>query len=287
MSDILERGTRFIMLHARHLERAIFEYQIFNLFPDHITAILRTYQNADGGFGHALEPDLRCPDSQPLFVEFALRTLYNCGLRDADLTLKTIGFLEKHSDLEKGIPTIFSASRCFPRAVHWENFPNEQPSLDRLTSLVGLANWQNIQHPWLEQAVEVCLKFITTNDFEDAHTIINAFCLLESLATDRDVEHLFEKLKRDLIKANFFIPDVPIKGYGLTPLDFAPRPDSYCRKLFSNQQIKNHIENLVSAQQEDGGWEISWQPPGETAHWEWRSFRTVQALSTLRAYSRI
>jgi hypothetical protein len=26
---------------------------------------LRGYRNPDGGFGHALEPDLRCPASQP------------------------------------------------------------------------------------------------------------------------------------------------------------------------------------------------------------------------------
>lgn len=287
MSDILEKGTRFIMYHARHLERAVFEYRIFNYSPEHVVQILKTYQNADGGFGHALEPDLRCPDSQPLFAEFALRTLYDCNLRDTELTTKACDFLAKHSNLESGIPTIFSASRCFPRAGHWENPANEQPSMDRLIGLVGLANWQHIEHPWLEKAVEAGVTYISSNKFDDAHTILNSFCLLESLAPEREVEHLFEKLGKDLSKARFFIADLPIEGYGLTPLDFAPRPDAYCRRLFSDQQIKNHLEHLVSTRQEDGGWEISWQPPGETAYWEWRSYLTLKALACLRAYDRI
>ena len=33
------------------------------------------YRNPDGGFGHALEPDGRCPGSQALAIDFALRVL--------------------------------------------------------------------------------------------------------------------------------------------------------------------------------------------------------------------
>jgi hypothetical protein len=36
---------------------------------------LRGYRNPDGGFGHALEPDLRCPGSQPAPTLYALEML--------------------------------------------------------------------------------------------------------------------------------------------------------------------------------------------------------------------
>ena len=37
------------------------------------------YRNADGGFGHALEPDVRDPASQPAATEMALRIMDETG----------------------------------------------------------------------------------------------------------------------------------------------------------------------------------------------------------------
>ena len=77
---VITKGVSFVWRNARFLERAIFEYSFYDASPTHILEILRAYQNEDGGFGHALELDLRASDSHPLFVEFALRTLYDCQL---------------------------------------------------------------------------------------------------------------------------------------------------------------------------------------------------------------
>ena len=43
---------------------------------------LRGYRNADGGFGHALEPDLRSPGSQPSATLYALEMLGEAGAMD-------------------------------------------------------------------------------------------------------------------------------------------------------------------------------------------------------------
>jgi hypothetical protein len=40
-----------------------------------VLAALLPYQNEDGGFGNALEPDKRCPSSQPQDIECALHIL--------------------------------------------------------------------------------------------------------------------------------------------------------------------------------------------------------------------
>lgn len=116
-----EDGVDFIHRNARLLERTIFEYYFNDTPSTRIIDILLTYQNEDGGFGHALEPDLRVPDSHPLFVEFALRTLYDCRLRDSSITYRVCDFLAKHADLSHGIPTIFPSSQKYPRARHWVN----------------------------------------------------------------------------------------------------------------------------------------------------------------------
>jgi len=162
-----------------------------------------------------------------------------------------------------------------------------KPQLDRLVGLVGLANWQVVRHSWLEKAVDVCLEHVASTIYTDAHTILNAFCLLESVALERDIEDLVQKLTHDLLRANFFSISVPVKTYALNPLTFAPTPDFYCRQIFSKAQIEAHLTELVSLQMADGGWPIQWKPPGETAQLEWRAQKTVNALVTLHEYGRI
>ncbi len=44
----------------------MFEHLFFCSPAERVLAVLRTHQNPDGGFGGALEPDLRAPDSHPL-----------------------------------------------------------------------------------------------------------------------------------------------------------------------------------------------------------------------------
>jgi hypothetical protein len=287
MNKILASASNFIWKNARHLERAVFEFHFYDESPAHILEILRTYQNEDGGFGHAIEPDLRAPDSHPLFVEFALRTLYDCNLREPKMAYRACDFLSRNADPKQGIPTIFPSSKLYPRAAHMNNSIFEQPSLDRLTSLVGLTHWQGVNHPWLPGAVEVCLEDIANNRYTDAHTIMNAFCLLESLSPDRAIDLFFNKLSKELYEANFFCSDVPVRTYCLTPLTFAPSPNSFCRPIFSETQIEDHLTDLERHQEDDGGWPILWEPPGEMARREWRAYKTVMALITLHAYGRI
>jgi hypothetical protein len=284
MNKILESGSNFIWENARLLERAVFEFHFRGGSPAHILEILRTYQNEDGGFGNALEPDLRAPESHPLFAEFALRTLYDCNLREPKMAYRVCDFLSRHTDPKQGIPTIFPSSKLYPRAAHMNNPISEQPSLDRLTSLVGLVNWQGISHPWLPGAVEVCLEHMATTRYTDAHTIMNAFCLLESLSPERPIDQLFNKLSEELFESNYYCLDVPVRTYCLTPLSFASTPDSFCRPIFSETQIEDHLTDLERQQEEDGGWPIRWEPPGEMARREWRAYKTVMALITLHAY---
>jgi hypothetical protein len=279
-----EKAANFIWEHGRLLERRLFEYLVLGGSRDGVLSAIKAYQNEDGGFGNALEPDLRTPESQPLFVEFGLRTLYEAGIREPELALRVCGYVSKLADLREGIATITASSRRYPRAAHWDNPASEQPSFDRLASIVGLLCWQGVKHPWLDQAIEACLQHMRATRYEDAHTIMNAFCLLESLPQTDEVHTLFAKLRDELFQARFFCPEAPPRSYGLTPLDFAPVPDSYCRKLFPDAMIEDHLRVLADQQEDDGGWPISWEPPGETARLEWRAHRTLRAVVTLESY---
>jgi hypothetical protein len=72
-----------------------------------------------------------------------------------------------------------------------------------------------------------------------------------------------------------------------TPLDFAPTPQSPARALFSDEVIEAHLDALVSAQGEDGGWMFRWMQWNPASTLEWRGSLTVERLRLLKAYGRL
>ena len=79
-------------------------------------------------------------------------------------------------------------------------------------------------------------------------------------------------------------PDDP--EYGVTPLHYAPTPDSPWRPLFDDNTIDGHLDRMLRDQEADGGWGITWEPPGLAPTLAWRGIETLRALRTLTAYGR-
>jgi hypothetical protein len=80
-----------------------------------VVRALRAYQNPDGGFGHALEPDLRCPESQPMFVDFALKTLCEVDAREREIGELACDFLARVSAADGSVPSILPNALNHPR----------------------------------------------------------------------------------------------------------------------------------------------------------------------------
>jgi len=56
-------AENFIWSAARLVERHRYSMLFADGPAEPVVETLRGYRNPDGGFGHALEPDLRCPGS--------------------------------------------------------------------------------------------------------------------------------------------------------------------------------------------------------------------------------
>jgi hypothetical protein len=86
---------------------------------------LRGYQNDGGGFGHALEPDTRCPASLAIYVETAFQALAAAGAVDRPMVLRACEFLTRAAH-EAGaggaVPLAFPVIESFPRAGHWSEW---------------------------------------------------------------------------------------------------------------------------------------------------------------------
>jgi hypothetical protein len=293
-SPILGPAADFIWRNARLLDRRRFAYLFLGASAAPVIAALLAYQNADGGFGNALEPDKRCPDSQPVDVEIALRVLDDLGdaavWRGAlwtSLVERAIDFLSRITTPEGGIPFVLPSARAYPHAPWWETDDNPPASLNPTAAIVGLLLKHDVRHPWIERTMDYCWRAISNGSTEEVHELAAILTFLENAPDRSRAESELNRIGERLFAAKLVELDPEATGYVKKPLDWAPTPKSWGRRLFNDRIIAAHLDKLASQQQDDGGWTISWPPVSPLVELEWRGFVTVDALKTLRSYGRI
>jgi hypothetical protein len=280
-----DAGRDFIYRQGRLLDGRLFATLFEGASPQGVLDALRGYRNPDGGFGHGLEPDVRCPSSQPLDVEVALQTMDAVGAIDEEMVQAALDFLAGVSGPEGGVPIVLPSIAAYPHAEHWGDgvFP---PGLNPTAGIAGLLFKFGIRHPWLDGAAAFCRQELERELPGDAHTLIEVLTFLEH-TPDRDfAERLIPAVTAQLPHAALYLGNADDEGYGLTPLQFAPTPESRWRSLFTDDQIDAHLDRLQREQQPDGGWPVIWNPPSEASTLEWRGHLTLLALQTLKAYGR-
>jgi hypothetical protein len=279
--EIFEAAREFVRTDARVLERRLFATVFEGADPAGVVDALRGYQNADGGFGHGLEPDKRCPDSTGLDVETAFDVLIAAGARDDELVRRAVDWLQSTATPEGAVSLASPVIEGYPRAEHMSEW-TYTPALNPTAGLVGRLYALGVEHPWRDQAEAWCKAELAKGLPEDAHAVHESLEFLEHAGTP-DVERVRDWLP----KVSYYRADAADPSYGVTPLQFAPTPDSVWRQLFDDAQIDGHLDRLIADQQDDGGWAITWEPPGKAATLEYRGIVTVQALRTLKAYGRL
>ncbi len=286
-ADVLARATEFLSTHARVLERRAFERAFTGGSADAVVDAVRAYCNADGGLGHALEPDLRTGTSQPIFVHAGMSVLREASANDAALVSDACGFLAGIARDDGAIPYVLPAARSHARADHWNGDYAFAPSLQATAGVAGSLHALGARHEWLDRATSWCFDEIAGHPAYSGHRLLNVMELLRH-APDRDrAARLWKHATSRLFEADHVVMSTPITSYGLSPLRFAPMPDAPARALFTDAAIEEHLDHLVAQQAADGGWPIFWDPPGPAAVSEWRGRWTLDALLVLRAYRRI
>jgi hypothetical protein len=279
--DIFTAGRDFVRRDARVLERRLFATVFEGADPQGVVDALRGFQNADGGFGWGLEPDKRCPDSLPLDVEVAFDTLIAAGARDEEMVRRATDWLAQVANADGAVPLCGPAVEGYPRAVHMTEW-TYKPDINPTAGLVGRLHQLGVEHPWRDKAGAWSAAELEKALPEDAHGMHEA---LEFLEHSGDVD--LDRIRDWLPKLANYRADAADPTYGVTPLQFAPTPDSVWKQLFTDAQLEAHLDRLIADQQDDGGWALTWEPPGPAATLEYRGIVTVGALRTLKAYNRI
>ncbi len=280
----LQNAQNFIWLNARLIERYLFTCLFDNSSKEPLLTALRAYQNADGGFGNALEPDKRCPSSQPQDIEIALHILDAINAMHDPMVVRACDYLVTITTADGGIPYALPSVNAYPHTPWWTVEDNPSASLNPTAAIVGLLLKHGIQHPWIETASNFCWREIAGTDTTEFHTLMPVITFLEHTSDRSRAEQELQRIASHLMQPGVIELDPDAEGYVQKPLDWAPTPQSSCRRLFDDETIKKHLIALANQQQADGGWPISWETISSAVEAEWRGRKTIEVLRTLDAY---
>ncbi|MDW6059503.1 hypothetical protein SAZ11_17650 [Streptomyces sp. FXJ1.4098] len=315
-SSPLARAEQFVWLTARVLEQRRFAYHFLGGGADPVETALAAYLGDDGGYGHALEPELRGPRSRPQHAAHALRVLDGigrCGGRRVELLCR---YLTEITTPDGALP----AHRPAPpgAAVASWNPVADGSAGDLLATgpVVGLLHRNDVWHAWLFRATDFCWAAIAALEEGAAprpHEVLAAVAFLDSAPDRPRALAAAERLGRRVRKQGLVVLDperaedhplpegrargerafVPGGERAFAPVgervfvyEVARTPDSAARPWFTDAEVERSLDFLADSQGEDGGWPLRRRPWAPGAALEGRPIVTIEALLTLRAYGR-
>lgn len=293
----VQKAKDFILRHARPVDLARYRAEFEGGPKEAVALELKKYQNPDGGFGNALEPDNWNPASTPITTNDAIIYLFESGA------------IEDAGDMAAGIARWLKSGDCFdkaqrrwrfavesnlehPHAVWWEP-DGKTESWNPTVSLAAFMACLEGGEQWRELVREAFrdLKTAEKMGSDEAKCFMLANELLEwyGVLDVIDLDRGREAIKRAVGLALCW----DVEKYGV---EYVAGPSAFsCGKGgFMPEGIDGLIEADLRAidklQMEDGGFDITWQwyTPYEREFKEardwWRPRVTMEKLKFFLGY---
>jgi hypothetical protein len=290
----LPAAAGFMATHARLLDRRRLDLAAGTCEARAVASALAAYRNSDGGYGWALEPDLRSVESQPVGALHAFEVFAEIGPAAGAHPTELADWLASVTRPDGGLPfalAINNPAGCSP----WWVRANPLESSLQITSVVAATAHRVARrdrgvrdHPWLEQATEFCWRQIRQRD-RPWHAMELQFSLHFLDATVDLLPGAADELRRlgELLPASGTMPvEGGVEGEVLRPLDFAPEPGRPLRDHLPAEVIAADLDRLAGQQQPDGGWTVDFVSASPAGTLEWRGYATVRAIAVLRGNDR-
>ncbi|MFF5900102.1 hypothetical protein ACFY8O_29810 [Streptomyces argenteolus] len=293
----LARAEQFVWLTARVLEQRRFVHLFLGGSADPVETALAAYLNDDGGYGHALEPDLRGPVSQPLHTAHALSVLDSIGRCGGPRAERICRYLTDVSTKEGALPALHPSQRGYPAAPFVPVVDDPPAELLATGPVVGLLHRNEVWHAWLFRATDFCWAAIDSMARSHPYEIEAAVAFLDGVPDRARAESAAERLGQLVRDQRLVVLDPRHRAdYPVSPgyapgehhfaHDYARSPGSLARRWFSDAEMERSLDHLAAEQQEDGGWPVNWRQWAPGTALEGRPIVTLKALRTLRAYGR-
>jgi hypothetical protein len=291
------KARDFLLTRARPLERAMFRFEFEQGSAADVLKELETFQNEDGGFGNALEPDFRLPASSATATTVALQYISRLQLPETPvIAIRALQYLYRTFDHDHQLwMSVPESVTQFPRAVWWE-YPGlekaEQYWANPSAEIVGyLYEFPGIVPDGLREALtrKAFEKLDNRSEPLEMHDLLCYLRLAERLPAGLQSE-LYTRLDPH-VRAVVTTTLEQWRAYSLQPIQVAPSPESRYYPVFQSA-ISENLDFLIANQGDDGAWHPTWEWGRYEEEWqraqeEWKGWLTLDNLRILRAYKRI
>jgi hypothetical protein len=295
-------AKRWLYTHGRPLDQRLYEYLFEGGPAAAVIAALAAYQNASGGFGHGLEPDLRTAASSVIATTQAFAVLRQVGATAGEpMVQQGIGYYLTTLEPDPlRWPIVPPAVEDAPHAPWWSYAESERTfggfGLNPTADVVGhLWDYPELSPPALRaRALYAVLgRLERLADPVEMHDLLCLLRLAEARHLPAEVRPLLEANLQRAIPAIVSLDPASWAQYGLTPLQVAPAPEARFASTLRREAVEAELDQWVETQLPDGSWPLAWHwAQVDAAAWEqaacdWKGRQIVERLVTLAAYGRL
>jgi len=295
----------WILRHARPIEAARYAILFQKADPDAFLKLIGQYQNPDGGFGHALEPDSWDPHSTPYTTMKAAELLSSIGFTDYahPLYQGALRYLRSGDGFtaDGGWRFTMPTGNDYPHAPWWTYSEDDTENLGLSAHIAAfLLNVCPADDPLHAKAQAIALRALDAlmNNTTSGEMGVSGCALLMPHWAQMDVpfsmEAIVQKMKET---ANAAIVRDPARWNTHVPRPSAAilSPDS---PMYPNNEdaINLELDWLIDTLPEDDVWPIDWSwfhnnavYPAEFAISEmwWKAWLAIDKLLLLRHFGRL
>jgi len=288
---------------SRPLDLARYQYHFENGNKEDVIEILKHYQNSDGGFAHALEPDCWNPNSSPIQTWYATEII------------KEINGLPKEHEIIKGILKYLSSGESFsngfwyntietnneyPHAFWWthkkdsENSKSYNPTINLAGFVLKYADKGTMIYDLAAKIVKQGFQDLLADEIDiDMHTILN-FLRCYEYCKEVTLDFSFEKDKIQ-IKLKELIDDSLEKDFSKWKNEYVCMPSQYNlspdSEFYKNNETICKYETKFICENFDKNdmWKINWSWSDYKEEWSiskiwWISNKIIINLLYLKSF---
>lgn len=299
---IFELARNFVHKNARPLDLARWMFLFEDGNKEAVLKMLASYQNVDGGFGYALEPDCWNPNSSPVQTWVATQIIKEVKLEDKDhpIIQGILNYLSsgQHFDGQTWANTI-PTNNDYPHAPWWGYYSGPETTYNPTASLIGfIMKFAEFDTDLFSLAQNLTLEafdyFKAHYPIEAMHEVANFVDLYEYLKESRSDNILDAAEFKSLLQTQ--IQHVLTHDTSRWGVDYICKPSLFIDSKSSDFYQENkaicdyECEFIADTQQADGTWAITWSWGDFPEEWSvsknwWKSDLIIKNLKFFKAIS--
>ena len=303
-----EEVRLWVHRNARETELALWKYHFENGSQDDVLKALAVYQNDDGGFGHALEPDDWNPASSPYRTLRAMDILDSICFTDTahPVWRGIFRFLDSGALYnEYGWQFSIPSNADYPHAPWWtyNEDANTYESIGVTAEIAAyILKYGDKDAPLYQKALRETSRILGLigNTEKNGDMGIGGYCgLLDALRrtgldTGYDIAAVSDRV-RELVNSSIQQDTTKWEFYGVRPSKYITSPDSVY--YADNRDItETELDYLIKTRPKGGVWGITWswfdnnekyaKAFAVSENW-WKANLAVSKLLMLRNFGRL